>query len=130
MRAISFAWTTPALVAGRKTVTRREWKLRYAQSWHEGDVAAAWDKQPRFKGARRVAVIRLTADPRIENTRDLPEADWENEGFAYLEERGLLVDGHSAGFMWRGWKILPRDFWVVRFELVDPPVGGELNGVD
>ena len=119
MRAISFAWTTPALIAGRKTVTRRDWKPTYAQSWKAGDMAKAWDKQPRFKGAKPVAIIRLMRRPYLENTRDIPEDDWENEGFAYLEEQGLLVDGHSPSFMWRGWKIAPRAMWVVRFELVE-----------
>lgn len=38
---ISFAWTTPALLAGRKTVTRRHWDRRYAGRGEKGAIVPA-----------------------------------------------------------------------------------------
>lgn len=118
MRAISFAWTTPALVAGRKTVTRRDWSDRYAASFRAGEFVAAWNRQPRFRGARQVAVIRLTAAPAKESTVRIPTDDWEGEGFAYLEEIGARVDGLTPRALWTAWRVQPREMWVVRFEVV------------
>lgn len=117
-RAISFAWTTTALLAGRKTVTRRDWKESYARQFKKGQVCAAWDKQPRFRGARHVANIVLTERPYLQSTADVPESDWEAEGFAYLQPLGVGVDGMRPDVLWRAWHLLPRDMWVVRFELL------------
>lgn len=62
MRIISFAWTTPALLAGRKTCTRRDWTYGYAANFALGEEVAAYDRSPRAFG-QRVATIRLTALP-------------------------------------------------------------------
>lgn len=117
MRTISFAWTTPALLAGRKTVTRRGWADGWAAGFRAGDLVAAYDRQPRF-GGHQVATIRLTADPYKQNTALAPPDDWEAEGFGYLEELGAKVDGLSPRTLWRAWHLQPRDMWVIRFELV------------
>lgn len=119
MRSISFAWTTPALVAGEKTVTRRDWKDRYAESFRAGELLAAWDKQPRFKGARKVAVIRLVGKPRKQTTALLPPTDWEKEGFEFLTGIGATLGGRTPRQVWDDWLANPRELWVVRFELVE-----------
>ena len=118
MRAISFAWTTPALVAGHKRVTRRAWKDGYARSFRAGDEVAAYDKQPRF-GGKQVGVIRLVAAPYQESTARAPAEDYEAEGFPFLEERDLLVDGVTPAALWRAWQVYPRTLWVVRFQLLE-----------
>lgn len=41
MRIISFAWTSPALLAGAKTVTRRDWDDSYARRFSAGELVAA-----------------------------------------------------------------------------------------
>lgn len=117
MRIISFAWTTPALIAGRKTVTRREWVDGYALTFHAGDLAAAFDRSPRY-GGHQVATIRLTRDPYKESTALAPEGDYEAEGFTYLADRGVMVDGLPPAALWRAWYLHPQLLWVVRFELV------------
>ena len=81
---ISFAHTTPALLAGRKTVTRRAWKPMYfrqwLRAWEDGrHVHQAYDKSPRV-GGRCVGTITLTAAPRLERLADMPEADLAAEG--------------------------------------------------
>ena len=118
MKIISFAWTTPALLAGRKTVTRREWNDRHALRFRKGDLVAAYNRQPRF-GGHQVATIRLTRDAYKESTALAPPEDFEAEGFAYCEEHGLKVDGWPARAVWRSWRLNPDDWWVVRFEVVE-----------
>lgn len=117
MRVISFAWTTPALLAGVKTVTRREWKDDYAGWFKDGDHVAAFDRQPRYKG-RHIATIRLTHSPIKQSTDTAPESDYEAEGFAWLEEHGFKVDGLSPKTLWHAWHVYPKRMWIVRFELV------------
>jgi len=118
MKIISFAHTTPALLAGRKIVTRREWDDRYARSFKAGELVQAWDHVPRVKGAHRVGTIRLTADPEWSN--EYPAADFEGEGFAYIEECGAdAVLGLPARELWRLWCAARLHFWVVRFSLVE-----------
>lgn len=119
MKEISFAWTTPALLAGRKTVTRRDWKWSWARSFEAGELVAATDKQRRF-GGRQVATIRLTQKPYRQNTARAPDSDWEAEGFACLESIGATVGGQDPWTIWQGWRRFdPREMWVVRFELVE-----------
>ena len=117
MKIISFAHTTPALVAGEKTVTRRNWKPRHAASFAKGEIVQAWDKSPRF-GGHKVAEIRLTQAPYLELTRDMPAEDYAGEGFEYLAARGTLIDNIAPLTLWRLWKMDPRMMYVVRFELV------------
>mgnify|MGYP000857425269 CR=1 FL=1 len=125
MKIISFAWTTPALLAGEKTVTRREWSDDYAARFRVGELVAAYDRNPRFKG-RQVAVIRLTEKPVLQSTADAPDADWEREGFKYLQSIGARVNGHTPAALWELWRhrSTAEEMYVVRFEvvrLVPPP---------
>jgi len=119
-RDISFAWTTPALLAGAKTVTRREWMDRYALGFHSQAEAIATDRQRRFKG-KPIAIIRITQDLYQEWSNDAPPEDYAAEGFDFLTKIGAKVDGLSPGTLWRAWhmKAGQHQFYVVRFELVE-----------
>ncbi len=117
MRIISFAWTTPALLAGRKTVTRRDWSAGYAALFARGDHVQAYNRNPRW-GGRQVAIIRLAQDPYLESTRRVAPSDYVDEGFAYLEEIDAKVDGLTPRALWRAWHLYPKDLWVIRFEVV------------
>lgn len=57
---ISFAKTTGALLAGKKTVTRRDWPDSHAVKFKPGAVAIAYDKQPMYGGAA-VARIKIVS---------------------------------------------------------------------
>jgi len=137
MSIISFSWTTAPLVAGAKTVTRREWKDEYAAQFRTGQRLAAYDRSPRF-GGQAVAVIELTEAPYRESSADAPQSDYAAEGLAWLEERGRLLGGLGSGrhapharAFWRLWHAFPRDLWVVRFTVVPgslTPLGEELLG--
>jgi hypothetical protein len=67
-----------------------------------------------------VATIRLTQKPYKEPTSSAPAADYEAEGFAYLESIGADVDGVRPSVLWRSWKLYSAEMWVVRFEVVGP----------
>jgi hypothetical protein len=118
MKIISFAWTTPALLARQKSVTRRQWKPEYACRFKSGDICLAYDKQPRY-GGKPIAKIRLICDPYEENSRDIPWEDYIGEGFVFLTEKKVLVDGLAPSEVWKAWKLFPRMQWVIRFEIVE-----------
>lgn len=120
---ISFGWTTPAILARRKTVTRREWDPRYADRFYEGQVCDAWNTSPRnVRGnPRKIATIRLTAKPTYELTRQAPPEDWEREGFEYLSANGHKVGKLTPEELWNQWHRHDNyaRLWVVRFEIVE-----------
>lgn len=112
---ISFAWTTPALLAGAKTMTRRDWTGDYARRFRAGMLVDAYDRSPRARG-RKVATIRLTRAPRREWSTDLTEADYDREGFTWLRAHG---DWETVDRVMRAWGEQRRLLWVVEFELVE-----------
>lgn len=114
---ISFAWTTPALLAGEKTMTRRHWKAEHAMRFRAGQLVDAWDKSPRVRGSRKVATIRITRDPYLEVLDGpIPGEVYRREGFAYLATHGQreLVDRICSD-----WVGSSDAEWVVEFELVE-----------
>ena len=119
---ISFGWTTPALLSGNKTVTRRDWNPKHAAKFKAGMLVDAWNTSPRnVKGSpHKVAVIRLTADPVLEETCFVPPADWYAEGFEYMTQKGLRIDGVDTITWWDMWHLTPGlHLYVVRFEVVE-----------
>lgn len=118
MLIISYAWTTPAVKARRKTCTRRDWEDAYAARFHKGDLVQAYDKNPR-NGGKPFGIVRLTQDPYKERLCDIPMDDWVNEGFDYLTEIGVTVKGLKPIEIWNLWKLNEETIWVVRFEIVE-----------
>ena len=120
---ISFAWTTPALLAGAKTVTRRDWSPSHAAKFHAGDLVDAWNQTPRVNSARRgiaiarkVATIRITRDPWVQMSDALTPLDYRDEGFVWLDDHGQGARVRAIVDDWHG---RPRMLWVVEFELVE-----------
>lgn len=114
---ISFAWTTPALLAGEKTVTRRAWTPEHAARFREGDLVDAWNRSPRVgrsRGARKVATIRLTRDPWLQHTDEMRPEDFRREGFRWLREHGEAETVDRITALWRD---APATLFVVEFEL-------------
>lgn len=107
MKIISFAWTTQALLEGKKTVTRRDWKDRFVFLMEEGERLQAWDKLPRVKGAKKIGEIRLTRKPYkqwlhcVTDEDEIKEGALWGSGKAYQEAMGR-----------------DRELWVIEFELV------------
>lgn len=126
MKIISFSWTSPAILALAKTVTRRDWKLRHAESFKKDEIVQAWDKSPRFKG-KKIGIIRLLREPYLESTCKMPMTDYVYEGFEYLDEHPELISpaAKRAGFKpplitaFEHWKSAGEMLYVVRFEIVE-----------
>ena len=78
-KIISFAWTTDALMEGKKTVTRRDWDDKYASRFKVGEVCSAYDKSPRY-GGKKVGEIRLTKAPWKQWLHDVTDEDEVKEG--------------------------------------------------
>lgn len=119
---ISFGWTTPALLAGQKTVTRRDWSPKHAAKFKDGMLVDAWNTSPRnvHMSPRKVAVIRLTDTPELQLTCRTADVDWFAEGFQYLSEHGLKVGKETPRELWEKWhKHTDRWLYVVRFEVVE-----------
>lgn len=124
---ISFAKTTEALLAGAKTVTRREWSDRHAQKviadFKAGKTFDAWNYSPRVKvhSPHKVATIRMTEEPVLESSISIGNQgpnhrDFGAEGFRWMEANGLAAEVSAILTDW--WE-KPRNLWVVRFELVE-----------
>ncbi len=123
-RIVSFAYTTPALLAGAKTVTRRNWNDDYARRFKPGDIVHAYDRSPRHRG-NHVATLRIVSCTK-EPDAETPDSDYEAEGLAWLAEHpDSLPKGKRIAYLdscsrehfeeWReagGWS------WVVRFEVM------------
>ena len=120
---ISFGWTTPALVAGHKTVTRRDWNPKHAARFKAGMLVDAWNTSPRnVRGnPHKVATIRLTADPYLEWTNRAPSAEWDAEGFQYLSAHAHKINGITPRRLWGRWHTASTAefLYVVRFEVVE-----------
>lgn len=112
---ISFAWTTDAVKARRKTVTRRDWSERHFQQWvkayRQGRVTHdAYDRSPRI-GGTKFGEIRLTCEPYKEALGEMPIEDLEAEGGYWMTREKFI-----AGFGGDPLKVVVVvRFYVLRF---------------
>ncbi|HEC92628.1 MAG TPA: hypothetical protein ENI51_06530 [Candidatus Atribacteria bacterium] len=124
MKIISFAWTSEAFKAGRKTVTRRKWSHEYAQRFKKGDICQAFDRQPRY-GGKRIGYLKIVKDLYWECISDMPDSDFEAEGFAFMKEQKLKIWGEKPEIAFANWKKTKDYYWVIRFKKIDME---DLNG--
>jgi uncharacterized protein YqfB (UPF0267 family) len=127
MPLISFAWTTPPLIAGRKTMTWRNWDDRYARQFKPGQLVDAYNRSPRQHG-EKVATVRILSVEKI-SPSTLTDDDWEAEGLAYLYEHPEQCPKTLFGEKYRPDMVTLEGFrkrcqesedgWCVRFELVE-----------
>lgn len=120
-KIISFAYTTSALVADRKTCTRRYWSEPYARRFQKNEMVQGWDKLPRCLG-KQVAWVRITTAPYFEAMSLMPDSDYEAEGYAYFQENPHLLPARPGlmGTSWaefEAWRRSPDSMWVVRLKL-------------
>lgn len=112
MLIISFAWTSGALLAGKKTATRREWDDQYAQlfvnTFYYNATIQAYDKNPR-NGGKRIALIRLTKMPQKEPLSAMTMKDIEEEGGLW-ESVDQFIEGFGGD--------PDMKVWVVKFEVI------------
>ena len=125
MLIISFSWTTPAVVAEVKRVTRRDWDREYAKFFTKNMLCQAYDKSPRV-GGKQFGVIKLTREPYLESTAIAPAIDYRLEGFEHLTRIGATVQGMTPAELWDEWHVRPQVLYVVRFRLVELTKYGEV----
>lgn len=113
---VSFAWTTPALLSGHKTMTRREWSPAHAAKFKAGMLVDAWDRSPRTRQGRKVATIRIVREPYQQMSDALHPLDYRDEGFVWLDDHG---EGVRVRMIVEDWNVNARLLWVVQFELVE-----------
>jgi hypothetical protein len=122
--AISMSYVSPAIVAKRKTETRRRWTPEYARRFKKGDILDAYSHAPRYGGVK-IATIRLEANPyrekmSINNTEDKFMRLYEAEGFAYMDEP---EEGFPLVDLLSKWVALGEELWVVPFEIISVEEG-------
>ena len=128
MKIIAFAHTTAALLAGVKTVTRRDWTADYAAKFQEGEIVQAWDRSPRVHG-RRLGLIQLTSAPTFEPLTAMPTSDYADEGFEWMHRHpetlpktvwGKPFHSYMVGHPWfHEAQQSDHRMWVIRYELID-----------
>jgi hypothetical protein len=113
MAIITFSMTRDALLNGRKSVTRRDWKPSHMANWQrwydeEKHIHDAYDQIP-IAGGSKIAEIRLVERPYWEPLKNMPEDD--------LEAEGGMVDNLVGFYELIG---LPpsHEVAVIRFEVV------------
>jgi len=117
MLIISFSWTVQALLAGHKSRTRRNWNDGYAMQFKAGQEVQGWDRLPRA-GGRPVALIVMSAEPYLEPTSQMTEADYEAEGLLWMEQQGIMIRGKQPREFFEEWKMIDEVVYVVRFQLL------------
>jgi len=134
VRTLSFAWTTPAVLASHfqpdltcKTRTRRDWASKTQDWWfrlvdqHGGVHVKAWDKSPRF-GGKPFGVVLVHKVTLNAPACAVQPANWTLEGFDMLQAIGQeFQKGHSALSLWRWWRSQPENYrlTVIDFRLVE-----------
>jgi hypothetical protein len=92
MIIISFAWTTAALKAGLKCVTRRFWNQAYMEKvWacaqRNGGWCQAYDKSPMY-GGKLAGYVRLTKKPYLQDLDLVTDEDEIKEGHLWCNAEG------------------------------------------
>lgn len=113
MLIMSFAHTADALVAGRKTVTRRCWKESHAAKFTPGTLVAAWDHLP-HRGGKKIAVLRIVS-VRLSDVLGVGTVEAMREGFADAAEFFMAWRKAHGGRA----RCLRGKCYRVEFELVE-----------
>jgi hypothetical protein len=120
---ISFSSLTPALLAGFKTVTRRQWPAQHARKYHKGQLVKAYSKQPSY-GGEWVGQVVLAEEPYYEH---ISEADFDEmyvrEGFEWFDEQWerIVKDPDKPMLdVLEGWVKMDESYWVIEFPPATP----------
>ena len=125
---VSFAWTTPALLAGIKSATYRHWTDGYLRKWQ-----AAYDRGQRrhqayntapFRGGHQVGWITLTERPARKRLRDFTDAEVWAEGLWWAGERER-VRNLAQMLEWMGEMGMDADLVVTLLRFTFEPLPDE-----
>jgi hypothetical protein len=121
---VSFAWTTPSFLALRKSATRRDWDDEYAKQFTPGSVHQANDKSPRFGGQKIGSFVVKSCTK--EHMSNMPDSDYEAEGFKYMEEQGLEFRGQDPRGAFEEWRREDKSMWVLRIGILSVKRGDQI----
>ena len=121
MMHISFGWTSPAVKARSKTRTRRNWKDSHAKKFRPGGLFKMYDRDPRYKGVcfGIGRIVSLHKEP----IANMPDSDYEAEGFAYLHAnphlvpKSMPIDVSPEGF--NAWRDSGEIYYTVEFDIIE-----------
>ncbi|HEY9701634.1 MAG TPA: hypothetical protein V6C58_04270 [Allocoleopsis sp.] len=112
---ISFGWTADRLLAGIKSVTRRTWKIKYAQmfinAYEQGKLIQAFDKGRQY-GGKLIGYLKIS-DIYRESIFDISKSDVELEGFPELSKEEFIERFFPDMEVYQGGLV-----WVIRFDFV------------
>jgi len=131
---ISFAWTTEAVLGGRKKRTRRFWSRDYAMRFKPDSQHQGYNRLPRV-GGHQIGVVTIIQLPYAQLASLMTEEDYELEGLKYMEETGLYIpvrtiDGkkippmHPRRFF-EAWKETNDNPFVIDFGFMPLPILGQ-----
>jgi hypothetical protein len=118
MKSISYAWTTGAVKARKKICTRRKWSADYAARFHAGEKVLALNRNYRIGGSP-FGMVQLTADPKQERTGTMTEQDFIDEGLAWMEAQGIMIQGKTPRQFFDDWKALDEAVYKIEFEILE-----------
>lgn len=119
---LSFGWTWPAVAAREKTRTRRFWKEVHARKFRQGMIVNGIDKDRRA-GGRPFCTIEILVAPYLQPLSEMPDSDYEAEGFAYLDAhrylipRSMPITVTREGF--NAWRQGGGTPYVVEFKIIE-----------
>ena len=114
---LSFGWLTPAVLAGQKTLSLRDWGPVEAYSWKRAQLAYCYDDDP-DKGGNRVALLRISHTPYKRLTNKLRNSEFYASGLMYAQSMGLRhPKGLTPEQIWSKIKESSVELWVVRYRV-------------
>lgn len=118
--SISVAYVTASFVTTNKSVTRRHWQPVTIKRFKKDAYFLAWNKQQRF-GGQAIGIGRITKDPFKENTFIMPDCEYTNEGFYYLdtEYNDCTHRGRPLEDAFKSWRNKQVILTVVPFETLE-----------
>ena len=89
----------------------------FGSRWNAG--CANGNIRRRFPGGSPIGIFELTCDPVKESTREMPDEDYEKEGFLYLHQHSKLIPTSSPFSFsmtdFNDWRKDDETLWVIRF---------------
>ncbi|KKL53620.1 hypothetical protein LCGC14_2273620, partial [marine sediment metagenome] len=114
---LSFGWLTPAVLAGQKTLSLRDWGPVEAQSWQRAQLAFCYDKEP-SKGGNKMALLRISHTPYKRQANKLRNSEFYAAGLMYAQSMGLRhPKGLTPEQIWSKIKESSVEVWVVRYRV-------------
>lgn len=88
----------------------------YAKRFKPRNICQAYDKQARF-GGKRIGHLQVNSLA-WEDITTMPDDEYENEGFKFMEEQGLKIWNKPPREAFEDWRKEGGWYWVLRFNKI------------